>query len=173
MLWLYLLGAVTVLVIALRRVLRRQKPLDDELYSKKVAIDHVQSGVAWVRADGAIGFVNRALAAALNAKPEDLQGHDWLLMFPQRERARIREAYSNALLLGITTLEARAERTDGSLAYLNLVLVAVHDHKMRFVGHQCLAIDRTLERELQEQVRELTEALARADAANGVSTGPR
>jgi uncharacterized protein (DUF1501 family) len=39
MLWLYLLFAVTILVIVLRRVLRRQTPLTDELYSKKVAID--------------------------------------------------------------------------------------------------------------------------------------
>ena len=64
-LWLYLLGAVTVLVIALRRVLRRQAPLSDELYSKQVAIDHVHSGVAWVRADGTVGSVNPALARIL------------------------------------------------------------------------------------------------------------
>ena len=58
MLWLYLLGAVTGLSIALRRVLRRQKPLNDELYSTKVAVNHVQSGVAWVRADGKIGSIS-------------------------------------------------------------------------------------------------------------------
>jgi PAS domain S-box-containing protein len=164
MLWLYLLGAVTVLVIALRRVLRRQKPLDDELYFNKVAINHVQSGVAWVRADGTIGSVNPALAAALGAKPEDLVGHDWLLLFPQRERAKVRDAYTQALLLGIMSLDARAERTDGSLADLNLVLVAVHDHKMRFVGHHCLALDRTREHRLEERVHDLTEALARAES---------
>jgi hypothetical protein len=63
MLWLYLLGAVTVLVIALRRVMQRQMPLSDELYSTKVAFDHLQSGVAWVRGDGTLGTVNSSLAA--------------------------------------------------------------------------------------------------------------
>ncbi len=87
MLWLYLLGAVTVLGIALRRVLRRQKPLDDELYSSKVAIDHVHSGVAWVRANGTIGSMNPALAGTLNVKQHELDGHDWLLLFPA-ERAK-------------------------------------------------------------------------------------
>ena len=53
-LWFYLLGLSVLLVIALRRVLARQAPLSDELYSKTVAIEHVQSGVAWIRADGSM-----------------------------------------------------------------------------------------------------------------------
>jgi hypothetical protein len=32
------------------------------------------------------------------------------------------------------------------------LLVAVHDHKMRFVGHHCLIADRTRERLLEEQL---------------------
>ena len=169
MLWLYLLGAVTVLVIALRRVLSRQKPLDDELYAKKVAIDHVQSGVAWVRANGTIGFLNPSLAGTLAVKHGELEGHDWLMLFPQKERAKVREAYSQALLLGIATIDAHVERNDGSLAWLNLMLVAVHDHKMRFVGHHVLTLDRTRERALEEKVGELTKALARSEAAEARS----
>ncbi len=57
----------------LRRVLRRQAPLSDELYSKQVAIDHVHSGVAWVRADGTLGSVNPALAEApMKTTPREL-----------------------------------------------------------------------------------------------------
>jgi PAS domain S-box-containing protein len=159
MLWLYLLAAVTVLAIALRRVLRRQKPLDDELYSKRVAIDHVHSGVAWVRADGTIGSMNPALAATLGVKYGELGGHDWLLLFPQKERARVREVYSQVLLMGIASIDVYAERSDGSLAWLNIVMVSVHDHKMRFVGHHCLTVDRTREKQLEEKVKELTATL--------------
>ena len=58
------------------------KPLDDELYSKSVAVDHVQSGVAWVRADGTFGSVNPSFARTLNFAPGDLIGREWTKMFP-------------------------------------------------------------------------------------------
>ena len=164
MLWLYLLAAVTVLVIALRRVLQRQRPLDDELYYKKVAIDHIHSGVAWVRANGTIGSMNPSMAGTLGVKLGELDGHDWLLLFPSRERARVKEVYSQMLLLGIASMDTDVERADGSLVWLNLVMVAVHDHKSRFVGHHCLTADRTYEKQLEEKVAELTEALARGQA---------
>jgi PAS domain S-box-containing protein len=166
MLWLYLLGAVTVLGIALRRVLRRQKPLDDELYSSKVAIDHVHSGVTWIRANGTIGSMNPSLAGTLLVKQHELDGHDWMLLFPQKERARVKEAYSQGLLLGIASIDVYVERSDGSLAWLNMVMVAVHDHKMRFVGHHCLTVDRTREKILEEKVNELTAVLERYEAAS-------
>jgi PAS domain S-box-containing protein len=165
MLWLYLLGAVTFLIIVLRRVLRRQRPLNDELYSKTVAIEHVQSGAAWVRADGTIGSMNPAMCASLGAKPAELVGHEWYLLFPQRERAKVTEAYSQMLLVGIATVNADTERTDGSYAPQGILLVAVHDHKMRFVGHHCLMADRTREKALEAKVRELSEALEHMNCA--------
>jgi PAS domain S-box-containing protein len=160
MLWLYLLGAVTGLSIALRRVLRRQKPLNDELYSTKVAVNHVQSGVAWVRADGKIGSINAALATTLSAKLSDIAGREWTDMFPVDERDRLLDAYCQMLLTGMTSVDAYGLRADGSFAWLNVRLVTMHDRRMRFVGHQCLILDRTQERLLEEQLRKFTKPLA-------------
>src|SRR5580698_466909 len=101
MFWLYLLGAVTVLSIALRRVLRRQKPLDDELYAKNVAVEHVQSGVAWVRADGTIGSVNQSFATIFRVQPRDMQGQQWYRIFPLPEHARVSESFRQLLLAGV------------------------------------------------------------------------
>jgi len=165
MLWLYLLFAVTILVIVLRRVLRRQTPLTDELYSKKVAIDHVHSGAAWVCGDGKIGSMNPALATSLGARPEELVGQDWYLIFNERERDRVKEAYAQMLLVGIASLDANMERMDGSKAMQNVVLVSVHDHKTRFVGHHCLTVDRTREKMLESRVQELTDALEHLNGA--------
>jgi len=153
MLWLYLLGAVTVLCIALRRVIHRQTPLSDELYSTKVAFDHLQSGVAWVRGDGKLGTVNSSLAATLTTEPKMLIGRDWQDLFPKQERARVREYYSKMLLVGMTDFETYGQRTDGTYAWLKVLLVAVHDHKMRFVGHHCLVLDSTHTRLLEERIR--------------------
>jgi PAS domain S-box-containing protein len=155
MLWLYLLGAVTVLVIALRRVIHRQTPLSDEVYSTKVAFDHLQSGVAWVAADGKLGMVNASLAATLGADPQALVGRDWLTIFAKHDLDRVKDAYSKMLLIGKTEIDANGQRADGSLAWLNVLLVAVHDHKMRFVGHHCLILDSTHTRLLEERLREL------------------
>src|ERR1700674_1929338 len=156
-LWLYLLALVTFLTIALRRVLRRQIPLSDELHVKTVAIEHVHSGIAWVRQDGAIGSINASFAATLNAVPRELVGRDWYEIFSQQDRVRVKEAYSQMLLLGKANLEVHAKRTDGTYAGLEVLLVAQHDHKSRFIGHHCLAADRTRERLLEEQIRELTQ----------------
>jgi hypothetical protein len=62
------------------------------------------------------------------------------------------------LLLGKTTFESYGKRVDGTYAGLEVRLVAVHDHKMRFVGHHCLVADHTKELVLEEQIREQTEA---------------
>jgi PAS domain S-box-containing protein len=161
MLWLFLLGAVTALVIVLRRVLRRQQPLDDQVYVSRVAVDHVHSGVAWVKADGTIGSMNPALAATLGIKHGELDGRDWMQLFPERERDRVGEAYRQMLLLGMASMEIHVERSDRSLAWLSMALVALHDRKTRFAGHHCLTVDLTHEKNLEEKVKELTDALER------------
>jgi PAS domain S-box-containing protein len=164
MLWLYLLGAVTVLSIALRRVIHRQTPLSDKVYSTKVAFDHLQSGVAWIRADGTLGSVNSALATALNSCPDELSGRDWLDLFVKQEHERVRQAYSQMLLAGRTEFEALGQRADGTYAWLSALLVAVHDHKMRFVGHHCLVLDSTHTRLLEDRVAEMEERLNEAES---------
>jgi hypothetical protein len=47
----------------------------------------------------------------------------------------------------------------------NVVLVSVHDHKTRFVGHHCLTVDRTREKMLESRVQELTDALEHLNGA--------
>ncbi|PYT16391.1 MAG: hypothetical protein DMG59_10590 [Acidobacteria bacterium] len=156
MLWLYLLGIVTFLIIVLRRVLRKQKPLHDELYSKKVAIEYVYTGVAWVGEDSKLGSVNPALARALQIDQNSLIGRDWYEIFAVGDRNQVREAYKQMLLMGKASLEVRGLRADGSFALFDVLLVAVHDHKTRLVGHHCLTKDRTREHELEQRVEELS-----------------
>lgn len=155
-LWLYLLAAVTCLVIILRRVLQRQAPLSDEIYAKQIVIDHVHSGVAWIRNDGTIGSVNPALAKTLGVIPRELVGSVWTNMFPLKERPRVEEAYRQALLMGKTSLEVQGQRFDNTLAQVSVLLVSVHDHKSRFIGHYCLMEDRTQVLELEAQIQKLS-----------------
>ena len=160
MLWLYLLGAVTFLIIVLRRVLRRQKPLSDELYSTRVAIKHVHSGVAWVPQAGLIGFANESLANLTNVPAEQLAGRDWYTLFTEAERERVREAHTQMLLSGIASMDTQIERAGGGpTEVVNLRLVAVHDHKARLVGHHVLVHDVSRVRDLESQLRRLSEAI--------------
>ncbi len=165
MLWLIILGVATFLGIALRRVLRRQAPLNDELYSKTVAVDHVQSGVAWVRGDGTYGLVNPSFAKTFQLEPRDFIGREWYKVFSPDEHGRLRDCYSQMMLMGMIAFEASGERADGKTICLDVRLVAVHDHHMRFVGHHCLIEDKTRERELEQTIRTLREcAVAEASA---------
>ena len=156
-LWVYMLGLSTLLGIALRRVLALQTPLKDEVYMKNVAIEYVQSGVAWIRAGGSVGSVNQAMAAALSAAPRELVGKEWYELFAEQDRERLKEAFSQMLLLGTATIDVHGRRMDGTYAGLELLMVAIHDHRMRFVGHHCLVVDRTREKVLEYQLDELTQ----------------
>jgi PAS domain S-box-containing protein len=151
-----MLGLSVLLVIALRRVLAQQNPLKDEVYMKTVAIDYVQTGVAWIRADGKIRSANASLGSTLGGEARMLVGRDWYELFAPQDRSKIEEAYSQMLLLGKATLDVNGRRTDGSYSGLEVLMVAIHDHKMRFVGHHCLVVDRTREKALAAQVEELT-----------------
>jgi PAS domain S-box-containing protein len=164
-LWLYLLAAVTVLVIVLRRVVHRQIPLSDEIYAKQVAIDHVHSGVTWVRADGLIGSVNPALAKTVGLLPRELVGKPWSTLFPLEERPKLEEAYRQALLMGKISLETQAQRPDRALAQISVLLVTIHDHKSRLVGHYCLMEDRTLKMEMEQEIQRLSALLTASQAA--------
>jgi PAS domain-containing protein len=155
MLWLSLLALATVLYIALRRVRGRQKPLSDELYAKSVAIDHVFTGFAWVRADNRIGSANPALTNVLRLNSNEILERDWRDLFALGERARVEEAYSQMLLMGKATIEMAALGRGGETR-CNVLLVAIHDHRMRFVGHHCILEDRTREMMLEDRLRELT-----------------
>ena len=166
MLWLYLLGAVTALVIALRRVLRRQTPLREEIYATRVAIKHVHSGVAFVQADGKIGFGNESLAELTSNRADDLINRDWYSLFPASEHERIREAYTQMLLSGIASLDTVTERSGGGRnVAVNLRLVSVNDGKARLVGHHALLHDISRERELEKQLRQLSQAVGASDSA--------
>jgi PAS domain S-box-containing protein len=157
MLWLYLLGIVTILAIVVRRLLRKQQPLNDELYSKRVAIDSVSSGVGWIPAKGQLHSMNPALAQMLRATAEDLEGREWLQMFAESDRARVEQVYSQMLLAGRASLSAATIDASGLETQREVLLVAVHDHKMRFMGHHCI-IERVSEdgheaRHLQKSTR--------------------
>ena len=164
-LWVYLLGLAVLLVIALRRVVAQQNPLKDEVYTRTVAIEHIQSGVAWIRADGKIRSINASFAIALGAEPKKLTGRDWYELFAQQDRDRIQEAYTQMLLLGRATLDAGGRRADGGRSALEVLMVAINDHKMRFVGHHCLVADRTREKMLEAAVDELTKRLEQRASA--------
>lgn len=155
-LWVYMLGLSTLLYIALRRMKAHQAPLQDEVYLKNVAIEYVQSGVAWIRSDGSVGSTNQAMANTLNAAPRELVGMDWYGLFASQDRGRLQEAFSQMLLLGKATIDVHGCRMDGTYAWLELLMVAIHDHKMRFIGHHCLVADRSREKVLEQQIEELT-----------------
>jgi PAS domain S-box-containing protein len=160
MMWLIFLGLAVGLVIALRRVLRRQGPLSEALSSKTVAVDHVQSGVGWVAGDAKFGSVNQSFAKAFDMTPADFAGREWYKVFAESEQPHVRECYSEMMLKGIISFATQGDRSDGSKVWLNVWLVAVYDHHARFVGHYCLIEDKTRERELQDQVAALRERVA-------------
>ena len=157
--WVYLLGLSVLLLVALRRVLANQDPLKDEVYRRTVAVEHVQSGVIWVGSNGKISSVNASFATTFGGEPKSICGHDWLEIFAPRDRSKMEEAYSQMLLLGKANVEVHGRRLDGSYSALDVLMVAIHDHKMRFIGHHCLILDRTRERVLEAQLEKLTQKL--------------
>jgi PAS domain S-box-containing protein len=169
MFWLYLLATVTILTIALRRVVLRQKPMDDELFSRAVAFEHIQSGIVWVKSDGSVGNMNTALADMLGIELGSARGMSWFDLFAKRDRAALETAYSSMLLAGKASVQVNGrnalfardhedadENVGGKIMPdLDLLIIGLHDQRMRFIGHHCLVADRRRERVLETQLREL------------------
>jgi len=141
MFWLSLLGVVTVLAIVVRRLWRRQKPLVDDLYAQRLAIDHVHDGVAWVTESGRINDLNPALARMLETGPEQLKGRNWFAMFALEEQSRVKDAYSQMLLSGRASLDVNIVDAHGTVTPHNLLIVAVYDRRTRLSGHHCILHD--------------------------------
>ena len=170
MFWLALLATATILTIALRRVIARQLPMSDEAFSRAVAFEHVHSGIAWIQADGKVGSMNASMAGILVIEQKDLIGRDWYEMFASEDCAKLEGAYSTMLLAGKETIAINGRNAfrPADLSPrepdLDLLMVAVHDHKMRFIGHHCLVADRRRERALQAQLSDLRQRLLEMEA---------
>lgn len=163
--WVWFYGLSTLLGILYRRLWLKQLPLNKELNASRVAIDHIQSGVAWVREDGKIGSANPSLAESVSIRAASLVGHDWLELFPESERQNVQKAHAEMLLSGHSSVSTLLERADGSHAPADLRLVVIHDDKSKFLGHHCLIQDLTREWELQSQLRKLNQSLKQASHA--------
>ena len=99
-----------------------------------------------------INYLNPALAQMLDVAAEQLQGRSWLELFAPSERSRIQEAYSQMLLAGRATLDARVVDSQGTVSVRGLLIVAVHDHKMRLAGHHCILNDQARDERAAEQL---------------------
>ncbi|HTS76443.1 MAG TPA: PAS domain-containing protein [Bryobacteraceae bacterium] len=147
MLWLLMLGIVVFLVIVVRRLLQRQNPLMDELFSRRIAIELVHDGVAWITLEGKLDYANPALARMLDATAEELMGRNWVEMLAEKDRARAENAYRQMLLSGTASFDASVGNSRSGAARRNVLLVSVHDHKTRLRGHHFIVSDRVLEAE--------------------------
>ena len=95
------------------------------------------------------------LGQLLHLSAKEILERDWRDIFALGERERVEQAYSQMLLMGRATLDTAALGRHGETR-CSVLVVAVHDHKMRFVGHHCILEDRTREHQLEERIRELT-----------------
>ncbi len=163
--WIWFYGLSTLLGILYRRLWLKQAPLNNELNANRVAIEHVQSGIAWVNADGAIGLVNPSLADSLSIRGDKLEGRNWVELFPISERHRIQNAYGQSLLAREFALSTYLERADGTHAPIDLRLVPVHDEKSQHLGHHCLILDLTRVENLEQKLHHLNQSLRGMDAA--------
>ncbi len=126
------------LTIVVRRLLRRQQPLIDELYAKRIAIDQMSSGVAWIPSNGSVHSVNRALARMLGATAEQLAGRNWLQMFAESERPRAQQVYTETLLAARGSFHTLTIDVNGVETPREVRMAAAYDHKMRLMGHHCI-----------------------------------
>jgi PAS domain S-box-containing protein len=106
----------------------------------------VHSGVAWVRGDGTYGLVNPSFAKTFQLEQRNFIGGEWYKVFQPEEHARVCDSYSQSMLMETIAFEASGELADGKTVWLDVRLVAVHDHHMRFLGHHCMIEDKTRER---------------------------
>jgi PAS domain S-box-containing protein len=123
-----------------------------------------------------VSFINPALAKTVGLLPREIIERSWMNFFPMGERRRVEEAYSQALLMGKINLQTLAHRSNGTLARVNILIVTVHNHNARLVGHYCMMDDRSREMELEEQIQRLSAGIISSsesrDSHSGAPSSP-
>ncbi|MFN7950907.1 MAG: PAS domain S-box protein [bacterium] len=109
-------------------------------------------GVVRVGLDGRIEQANETYARMLGHRVDDLVGRPADLPIANEDRTLLREASTGMSLAGWAEVEVRAERKDGSTAYLGVTLVPVWDRSGEPAGHYRIVKDITQRKRAEEEV---------------------
>jgi PAS domain S-box-containing protein len=119
-----------------REVSERQR-VEDELHTLNAALENAVEGIARVDVRGRYLSVNRAYAAMLGYKPQELVGMDWQLTVHPRHRDRLKATHHRMMNEGRGEDEVLGVRRDRSVFWQQIVLVKAQSQHVPWKGHYC------------------------------------
>ncbi len=141
--------------------MNEQQQVEEELRALSTALENAVEGISRLNPQGHYVAVNRAYAAMVGYRPEEMIGMHWLPTVHADDQANLNRAYEEMCRQGKVEVEARGIRRDGSIFYKQLVMVAAYDHQQRFIGHHCFMKDISDRKRIEESLRN-SEACYRA-----------
>ena len=149
-------GKLEGAVLTFRDVTERQHSEEErrELYA---ALENAVEGISLFDDKGRFVSVNRTYAECLGYSETEIVGRDRLDLICPDDRDHMQTVYADMRKFGRAWTEVRGLRKDGSVVYQELVLIATHDTRGRFLGHRSFARDISERREAEAVLRQSEE----------------
>ncbi|NJN56953.1 MAG: PAS domain S-box protein [Leptolyngbyaceae cyanobacterium SL_5_9] len=112
-----------------------RKRAEAELRQMSEALENAVAGMSKLDPQGFYVTVNSAYAAITGYQPEEMLGMNWERTVYPDDVEWMTATYQQMLQDGRVEAEARGIRKDGTLFYMQLVMISVYDEREQFVGH--------------------------------------
>jgi two-component system cell cycle sensor histidine kinase/response regulator CckA len=154
-------------VVGVSRDVTDRKSAEDAIHQLDLAVKNAMTGVSRLDTRGIYLEVRERYAADVGYRPEELIGKSWQLTVHPDDLPLAVSAYELMLEQGPAEVEIRAIRKDGSEFEKRVLLVRSDDVDGEFDGHYCFMCNISLQRSVDERLRQTQ----RADAVDAMVRG--
>lgn len=134
-----------------------RKQAQAELLEMSTALGNAVEGIARLDIHDQFIALNRAYAATLGYRQEEVIGKRWQEMVHPDDIAAVEIALQAMLAEGKGETEVRAIRQDGVTFHQEWVLVAAYDWYDQFIGYHCFTKDITERKQAEQALRQQAE----------------
>jgi PAS domain S-box-containing protein len=145
-------GEVVGAVVALVDISERRR-VEEQLLAINAALENAVEGIARLDTQGRYVTVNRAYAAMLGYRPEELVGRDRELTIHPAHRGDVAAACRRMLAEDRAEVEVLGVRKDGSSFWKHVVLVTIRNPQGEWAGNYCFQKDITDRKRAEQALR--------------------
>jgi PAS domain S-box-containing protein len=127
---------------------------EEERREMHTTLDNAVEGISLFDAQGRLTRANRTFARGLGYTEAEIVGRDQLEFIHPDDRDHMKAVYLDMKNCARAWSEVRGLRRDGSVVHLEMVMLATHDVKGRFIGHRAFARDVSERKEAEAALRE-------------------
>ncbi len=138
--------------VTIAHVLAGRAVAERALHEQYETLAHAVEGISFLDTDGRYRRVNRAYAHALRREPHELIGQTWEMTVHPEDRPIVANIYQQMLDHGKKSAQVRGLRSDGTVFFKEVTLLATRAADGTFAGNHCFMRDISERRDALDQI---------------------